>query len=105
MTRDYRKFEPLLDVHPVTGGSFEVFFTDRTLETFGAGWFWWPRRRGFAPYGAAVGPFPTSYSAYRDAMKSPPERPAMRQDEAQKTMSCFHIASMAADRGSNNMCL
>jgi hypothetical protein len=63
--------KPLFDVHPVTGASIEVFYTDRTLETFGrrgAGWFWWPRRRGFAPDGAARGPFPTSYSAYRDAL-------------------------------------
>jgi hypothetical protein len=61
---------PLFDVHPVTGANIEIFFTDRTLESFGrrgAGWFWWPRRRGFAPEGKAVGPFPTSYSAYRDA--------------------------------------
>jgi HlyD family secretion protein len=64
--------EPLFDVHPVTGASVEVFYADRTLETFGrvgAGWFWWPRRRGFAPDGAARGPFPTSYSAYRRALE------------------------------------
>ena len=49
----------------------EVFYADRTLETFGrcgAGWFWWPRRRGFSPDGPATGPFPTSYAAYRHAM-------------------------------------
>jgi hypothetical protein len=64
------RHQPLFDVHPVTGASIEVFFADRTLETFGrgsAGWFWWPRRRGFAPEKAAAGPFPTSYSAYRNA--------------------------------------
>ena len=41
--------EPLFDVHPWTGASIEVFYSDRTLETFGrggAGWFWWPRLRG-----------------------------------------------------------
>jgi hypothetical protein len=62
--------EPIHDVHPLTGISIEVFYSDRTLETFGgggAGWFWWSRRRGFAPHGRAVGPFPTSYSAYRGA--------------------------------------
>ena len=62
--------ELLYDINPRTGISFEVFFADRTLETFGkggAGWFWWPRRRGFAPTGPVVGPFPTSYSAYRHA--------------------------------------
>jgi hypothetical protein len=69
-SRDQRRFEPLFDIHPVTCASIEVFFTDKTLETFGsagAGWFWWPRRRGFAPDGPAIGPFSTSYSAYRDA--------------------------------------
>jgi hypothetical protein len=63
--------EPLFDVHPRTGISFEVFYSDRTLETFGrcgSGWFWWSRRRGFSPAGPATGPFPTSYAAYRHAM-------------------------------------
>jgi hypothetical protein len=61
-TSNPRQREPLFDVHPRTGISFEVFYADRTLETFGsagAGWFWWPRRRGFAPEGPAIGPFPT----------------------------------------------
>jgi hypothetical protein len=69
----HRKFAPFFDVDPVTGRSIEVFYADRTLETFGrggSGWFWWPRRRGFAPDCRAVGPFPTSYSAYRDALHS-----------------------------------
>ena len=49
-----------------------MFCADTTLETFGrgpSGWFWWPRRRGFAPNKPAHGPFPTSYSAYRDALR------------------------------------
>jgi hypothetical protein len=65
--------EPLFDVYPRTGVSFEVFYSDRTLETFGrcgSGWFWWSRRRGFSPAGPATGPFPTSYAAYRHAMKA-----------------------------------
>jgi hypothetical protein len=65
------RHEPLFDVHPRTGASIEVFYADRTLETFGrggVGWFWWPRRRGFAPDGPPTGPFATSYSAYRNAM-------------------------------------
>jgi hypothetical protein len=74
MSTDRRhKFEPLFDIDPVTGMSIEVFHADRTLETFGrvgAGWWWHPRRRGFAPEGRALGPFPTSYSAYRDALIS-----------------------------------
>jgi hypothetical protein len=64
------KYEPLFDLDPLTGVSIEVFWADTTLETFGsrgAGWFWWSRRRGFSPAGSANGPFPTSYSAYRDA--------------------------------------
>jgi hypothetical protein len=66
------RHKPLFDVHPVTGASIEVFYADRTLESFGrggAGWFWWPRRRGLAPEGRATGPFPTSYSAYRNALR------------------------------------
>jgi hypothetical protein len=68
------RLEPLFDINPLTGISIEVFYSDRTLETFGrggAGWFWWPRRRGFSPDGPATGPFATGYSAYRHAMKSP----------------------------------
>jgi hypothetical protein len=55
----------------MTGASIEIFFADRTLESFGrngADWFWWQRQRGFAPNGPAVGPFPTCYSAYRNAL-------------------------------------
>jgi len=62
--------EPLFDVHPQTGVSIEVFYADRSLETFGrggAGWFWWCRRRGASPNGSPTGPFPTSYAAYRHA--------------------------------------
>jgi hypothetical protein len=65
--------EPFFDVHPWTGISIEVFYSDRTLETFGrcgAGWFWWSRRRGYAPDGPATGPFATSYAAYSHAMNT-----------------------------------
>jgi hypothetical protein len=65
--------EPIHDVHPLTGVNIEVFYADRTLETFGrdgVGWFWWSRRRGFSPDGPAIGPFATSYGAYRHAMNS-----------------------------------
>ena len=70
--RRHQKHAPFFDVDPVTGASIEVFYADRTLETFGrsgAGWFWWPRQRGFAPNKLAHGPFPTRYSAYRDALR------------------------------------
>jgi hypothetical protein len=69
------RHEPLFDVHPRTGASFEVFFSDHTMETFGrggAGWFWWPRRRGCAPNGLPTGPFATRYSAYQHAMTHRP---------------------------------
>src|SRR5258708_38335106 len=62
--------EPLFDVHPQTGAAIEVFYADRSLETFGrcgAGWFWWSRRRGYPAEGPATGPFATSYAAYRHA--------------------------------------
>jgi hypothetical protein len=65
--------EPIHDLHPLTGISIEVFWVDRTLETFGrgnAGWFWWPRRRGLSSEGPATGPFATSYAAYRHAMST-----------------------------------
>jgi hypothetical protein len=41
---------PLFDVDLQTGATIEIFYTDRTLETFGrcgAGWFWQSRLRGF----------------------------------------------------------
>jgi hypothetical protein len=69
--RQLSRLEPLFDVHPQTGVSFEVFYADRALETFGrrgSGWFWWCRRPGFAPDGLATGPFATSYAAYRQAL-------------------------------------
>ena len=73
-TTQRARHEPLYDVDPLTGASIEVFYADRTLETFGqggAGWFWWSRRRGVSPDGPATGPFATSYSAYRHAMTTP----------------------------------
>ena len=42
------------EVHPLTGASIEVFFSDRTLETF--------------VDGLPTGPFSSSYAAYRHAM-------------------------------------
>ena len=33
----HARYEPLYDVHPRTGSSIEVFYADRTLETFGKG--------------------------------------------------------------------
>jgi hypothetical protein len=70
-TRQRARHEPLFDVHPKTGASIEVFYADRTLETFGrggAGWFYWSRRRGHPPKGERTGPFATIYAAYRHAV-------------------------------------
>jgi hypothetical protein len=72
--RQGARHEPLFDIHPLTGASIEVFYADRTLETFGrggSGWFWWFRRHGCSPDGPATGPFSTSYAAYRHAVTTP----------------------------------
>ena len=64
------KYEPLYDLDPQTGASIEVFFADRVLaEFFGTrgGWFWWSCQPGCLPDGPPIGPFATSYRAYRDA--------------------------------------
>ena len=53
------RHQPLFDVHRVTGASIEVFYADG-LATFGrggAGWCFWPRRRGFAPNGPCTRAF------------------------------------------------
>jgi hypothetical protein len=71
--RESARHEPLFDIHPLTGASIEVFYSDRRLATFGrcgAGWFCQLRRRGFAPGGPPTGPFATSYAAYRSAMNA-----------------------------------
>jgi hypothetical protein len=63
--------EPLFDIDPQSGTSIEVFYADRSLETFGrcgAGWFWCFRRRGCPSLGPATGQFATRYAAYRNAI-------------------------------------
>jgi hypothetical protein len=65
------RHEPLYDINAQTGAWIEVFYADRSLETFGRcgpGWFYWARRRGCSPAEPATGPFATSYAAYRHAM-------------------------------------
>ena len=65
------RYEPLYDNAPRTGATIEVFYTDRALAksfgTRGAGWCWRTCQRGRLP-GRAIGPFSTSYLAYRDAL-------------------------------------
>ena len=71
MTMSSNRREPLFDVHPLTGASIEVFYADGlAIGRHDAGWFWWPRRRGFSPNGPAEGPFATSYAAYRHALNT-----------------------------------
>ena len=85
------RHEPLFDVHPVTGLGLEVFYSDTRLATFGrggAGFFWQMRRRGFAPDGPANGPFPTSYSAYRDALQRPIDHPQFGRTIARISTRC-----------------
>jgi hypothetical protein len=70
-SRQRTAHEPLYDIDPQTGATIEVFYADRTLETFGrggAGWFYWARQRGCSPDGPATGPFATRYSAFRHAL-------------------------------------
>jgi hypothetical protein len=77
--------DPLYDIDPATGVCIEIFFTDRTLETYGkcgAGWFWWSRQRGCSPVGPLTGPFSTSYAAYRHAMNASTRRSAMMHGAA-----------------------
>ena len=65
--------EPLYDIDPQTSATVEIFYADRALAAcFGmrdAGWVWWSCRRGLLP-GRATGPFPNSYLAYRDTLRS-----------------------------------
>ena len=65
-------FEPLYDIDPYTGASIEIFLADRTLAvSFGArsaGWFHWRCQCGSLPECPPIGPFGSSYLAYRDAL-------------------------------------
>jgi hypothetical protein len=63
------KYEPLYDVDPSTGAMIEVFFADRVFAGLaGTGWYWWSCKVGGVPAWPPVGPFSTSYSAYRNAV-------------------------------------
>jgi hypothetical protein len=67
-------YEPLYEIDPHTGANVEIFYADRALaKSFGApdaGWFWWTCQSGSLPDSNPIGPFPTSYSAYGDALGS-----------------------------------
>jgi hypothetical protein len=96
--------EPLFDFHPQTGISIEVFYSDRTLETFGRGgaaWFWQTRRRGYPPEGHATGPFATSYAAYRHAMNTARVSSWRRASITQRMARQYQTGRAASDRGSH----
>jgi hypothetical protein len=91
-TSNPRQREPLFDVHPRTGISFEVFYSDRTLETFGrcgSGWFWWSRRHLQAEHMVC-----TDQSAYvKKALASP--EPSTHGTK----LTCHPVQRMSADVG------
>jgi hypothetical protein len=65
------EYEPLYDIDAKTGATIEVFYADRVLaRSFGSreGWFHWSCQPGRLPECPPNGPFPTSYSALRDAL-------------------------------------
>ena len=72
--------EPLYEIDPQTGDSVEIFYADRALATsFGtrdAGWFWWTCRMGSLPDRLPIGPFATSYGAFREAAYFTPRAPS-----------------------------
>jgi hypothetical protein len=61
--------EPLYDIDPRTGATVEIFYADRALAaSFGTsdgGWFWWTCQPSCLPEDLPIGPFATSYAAYR----------------------------------------
>jgi hypothetical protein len=68
-TAPYPRYEPLYDIDPRTGASVEIFYADRALATsFGAphaGWYFWSCQCGSLPSDLPIGPFTSSYLAYR----------------------------------------
>jgi hypothetical protein len=61
-------YEPLYEVDPRTGASVEVFYVSAVVaRSFGTcdGWYWRTWRGGSFP-DTPVGPFATSYAAYRN---------------------------------------
>jgi hypothetical protein len=75
--KQHPQFEPLYDIDANTGATIEVFYADRVLaKSFGiqgTGWCWWSCQRGCLP-GQPIGPFGSSYRAYRDALDSTRQR-------------------------------
>jgi hypothetical protein len=66
--------EPLFEINPLTAATIEVFYSDRTLETFGrggAGWF--GRRANVDVHQMARlrGRSLRAYASYRNAMSNP----------------------------------
>jgi hypothetical protein len=62
--------DPLYDVDWINGRAVEVFYADAALarEFDGsAGWYWRSRRPATLRESNALGPFPTSYRAFKHA--------------------------------------
>lgn len=63
-------YEPLYDIDPETGATVEIFYAEGALAmSFGtsdAGWFWWTCQPSCVPEELPIGPFATSYGAYRN---------------------------------------
>jgi hypothetical protein len=92
-------FEPLYDVDPRAGATFEVFYADRVLaQSFGArgaGWLYWTCEHGGVP-GPVSRLFGTAFAAYRDALGgSQPfgSRTSIKSHDPQR--HCGHSADMA----------
>jgi hypothetical protein len=53
---------------PNTGAIVEIFDTDCVFAGMRVGWHWWACEAGSVPEWPPIGPFPTAYRAYRDAL-------------------------------------
>src|SRR3954454_10309379 len=103
--------EPTCDVDPVSGATIEVFYADQaSASCFGvssAGWLWWCSKGRCLPDASPVGPFATSYAAYRDALGGSAIQfgsriiPLLAPAPMRQRATCFHIASTPVGRGSN----
>ena len=67
-TQPYPQCEPLYEIDPRSGATIEIFYADDVLaKSFGTcvGWFFWSCLPGCLPEIPPVGPFTSSYRAYR----------------------------------------
>jgi hypothetical protein len=64
------RYEPLYDTDPNTGAIVEIFHTDCVFAGMRVGWHWWSCEPSGLPQWPPIGPFPTAYRAFRNALKS-----------------------------------